>query len=65
MIIIMTPEEYEELKPNRLMTVSKLNVIINSSNIEVVKNCYSSKGTYKINQFIRLLREAIKAMRAL
>ena len=59
----MTEEEYEDLKPNRLLVESKLNVVIKPTKVSVIKNRYAMTGEYTNNDFVRLLRNVFKSMR--
>lgn len=64
MIIIMTEEEYEELKPNRILLESNVNVVIRKKHVEIVKNTYRFiNGAYTVNDFVNFLRKIINLMK--
>jgi len=64
MIIIMNEEEYEELKPNRLLLKSNVNIIIRSNKISVIKNTYRFiNGDYCVNDLLRMLRQIFHSMK--
>ncbi len=64
MIILMNEEEYEELKPNRLLIESKVNIIVRKKEIEVIKNSYRFiNGKYTNNDLVRMLRKIINMIK--
>jgi hypothetical protein len=60
----MTETEYEELKPNRLLLESKVNVVLRKGYMEVIKNSYRFiNGKYTNNDFIVMFRKIINLMK--